>query len=358
MIAGILSGLVNSVSQVAFHNIVTGAAVTSISTGDIFNGDEDCWFDVIARPIYDTADSTLNMYFNADNTAANYGYRGISAASTSVADINSTAALVRMAAVASGSTSGFSVLRFYAKQGAVRLMNGVNVCNINGTTVTQIETIGSVYSVTNTNITGLVFAPSAGKLGIGTEIIVIKSNNFTNGTPCGTITTPYIKGAWVRIDSQILASPTNIVTFSGLNGNRQVLYYVSAMCKSAVAGGGCYLRVNNDSGANYGWQLINAQNTTINALRFTNRTALDGTYSGTALGSYFDAEFLLFAPTGFVRPCISKAIVGVSGTTVSDIITSGVDWNNTADNITRLDAINQSGNFDTGSQFDLYALYQ
>lgn len=351
---GLIQGVVNGTESVVFDHEVTGAAVSSISTGNILNGDEDGWYTVIARHIYDTADSTLQAYFNADSTAGNYGYRGITAANTTVANVNSTSALIRLAAVASGSTSGFSILRFYAKQGAVRMLNGTNVCNINGTTVTQLETIGSVYSVTNTNITGMVFAPSAGKCGVGTRIIILKSNNFTGGTPTGSITTPYIKGAWVRVGSQVLGSAASSVTFSGLDGDRDVLYYLSSSIKAANATGDIKINLNNDTGNNYGYQRLTGTNTTVAAARATPSCLYAGVTGTNAYLSQHNT--LLFAKQGFLRPAITQTINDITGTTVTAIWTLGQSYSVTNTNITEIDIAVSTNNFDTGSQFDLYAL--
>jgi len=351
---GNIQGLVNGTETVVFDYEVAGSAASSISTGNILNGDEDGWYTVIARNIYDTGTATMEASFNADTTAANYGYRGISAASTTVGNISSTAALIRMGAVASSSTSAFSVLRFYAKSGAVRLLNGINVCNLSGTTVTQLETIGSVWNETASNITGMTF--TANKLGVGTRIIILKSNNFTGGTPTGSITTPYIKGSWVRVGSSVLGGAASSVTFSGLDGDRDVVYYLSGQTQASGGANQASARFNADTGGNYGQQWLSGKSTTVAAARRTGDTRIDfNANSVPAQNSYSQYGFMLFAKSGFVRPSILTMVSEAAGTTVAELYTAGCVWSDTANNMTSL-AISTPNNFAAGSQFDLWAL--
>ena len=352
MFTGALQGLVNGTEQVVFDYTVSGSAVSSISTGNILNGNEDGWYTVIALHIYDTATSTLLGSFNADTTAANYGYRGISANNTTVVNISSTAATIRLCSVASGTPSGFSVLRFYAKSGAVRLCNGMNVCDINVTTVTQLETISSVWNETASNITGMTF--TANKIGVGSRIIILKSNNFTNGTPTGIITTPYIKGAWVRVGSSVLGAPASSVTFSGLDGDRDVLYYLSSSIKASSATGDIKINLNNDTGNNYGYQRLTATSTTVAGVRATPSCLYSGVTGTNAY--YSQMNTLLFAKQGFVRPAITRTTNDITGTTVTALWLLGQSYSVTNTNITKIDIVPSTNNFDAGSQFDLYAL--
>jgi len=357
MLYGNIDGLVKGIDSVVFDYTTTGA-VTSIDTGAILNGDEDCFYTVFAFHVYDTATSTLNCYFNADNTAGNYGYRGITAASTTVANVNSTSALLRLCSVASGTPQGFSMFSMYSKQGSVRLLNGFNVCDINGTTVTQLEYISSVWNNTDTNITGMVFAPSAGKCGVGTRIIITKGNNFTDGMKTGVINTSGIKNAWIRHDSQTLASPATSVTFTGLDGDNDVLYYVKSTVKSVTGKtDGIKLQINGDTGTNYGRQNLNGANTTVAANRLTNAKYIYSAYTDAA-ARYSIAEALIFAPKGFIRPAITQKINSINGTLILSLTLAGFSWSNTVDNIIQISLSDYYGNnhIGAGSTFELYKL--
>jgi hypothetical protein len=200
----------------------------------------------------------------------------------------------------------------------------------------------------------MTFLHTAGNMEVGTRIIILKSNNFTNGTPTGVITTPYIKGAWVRVGSQILSSSASSVTFSGLDGDRDVLYYASAQIKATGGSTGGGIRPNNVSSTVYGYQMLSGSNTTVSAARDTAYSGFLSGYSGTSAGNYHFVEHLFFAKTGFVRPNLCITQEDVNGTSIGAVRIFGESWNNTTDNVTSI--VFSAGNFDTGSQFDLYAL--
>jgi hypothetical protein len=340
----------NTSGNVIFDYEVTGSAAASINCGSPFLGDSDGWYTIIARHVYDTSTSTLNLTFNADTTAANYGYRGITANNTTVANINSTSSTIRLCSVASGTTTGLSFLVLYAKQGSVRLMNGYNVCDINGTTVTQLEVIGSVWNNTNTQITNMVFTPSAGNIGVGGRVIVLRGNALAvNSSPSQV-------GAWKRVGSTVLGGAASSVTFSGLNGDTAVCYYLSSSIKVT---GNCtaYILPNNDGTAgNFGYQYLYSDGTTVGAGRSATTPGFWFGY-GSANTRIFLANAIIFAKTGFLRPAILQSASDINATSVGNGWMFGQSFTDTATNITSLVVKASANNFDTGSQFDLYALY-
>jgi hypothetical protein len=195
--------------------------------------------------------------------------------------------------------------------------------------------------------------------GVGTRIIILKSNNFTNGTPTGSITTPYINGSWVRVGSSVLGADAASVTFSGLDGDTAVLYYLSSNIKAdGTAGGTGTIQIlpNNDATNVYGYQRLTATNTTIAAARATPSCFYGGT-TGTA--SYYSSQnTLIFAKQGFIRPAITTCLNDITGTTVTALWTLGQSYSVTNTNITSLVVAATSNKFLAGSQFDLYALYK
>lgn len=355
---GIIEGLVNGVSQVVFDHEVTGSAVSSVSTGNILNGDEDGWYTIIAR-IIDTSSGSSFLRFNADS-GTNYGYRGMYAASTTVGDYSETGRtgiLTHYSATAN--VSSFAVIRVYAKSGSVRLANSFYAGNISTTTVTEIAPLGQVWNNSADNIVSASFIP-AGTFAVGTRIIILKSNNFANGTPTGIITTPQIKGAWVRVGSRVLDAPESSVTFPDLDGDTAVLYYLSISAKEAVAQQGVNLQFNADGGSNYGRQFLKAISTTISAARGTGEAAITALNDGPVLTGdvYLQFQSIIFAKSGFVRPVISYGCNQIKDTQCSAIETVGGVWSNTEDNITEIKASYRSNGYAAGSTFDLYALYQ
>jgi hypothetical protein len=353
---GNIQGLVNTVEQVVFDYEVTGSAVSSISTGNILNGNEDGWYTIIFRLIAGATTSLEVLQFNGD-TGTNYGHCGINATVAAVSNYSGTGQTgIPFGYGASAGNSEIHVARVYAKSGAVRLVNHLRNYNISGTTIDGFVSMGSVWNNTADNIISLSVSGTANGLGVGTRIIILKSNNFTNGTPTGVITTPYIKGSWVRVGSQVLGSAASSVTFSGLDGDRDVVYAYSCQYKASGGTlGGALIRLNSDSATNYGYQFAGATSTTIVAGRDGAQT---GFYSGTATsaGACGYASGIIFAKSGFIRPCVASVMETISGTTVTYMHTFGYSWNNTASNLTTLSVHATTNNFDTGSQFDLYAL--
>lgn len=354
---GNLQGLVNGTEQVVFDYKVTGSAVSSISTGNILNGNEDGWYTIIFRLIADGTVAPV-MQINGD-TGNNYGRRGIQAVNTTTSDYSGNSGS-RMYFEDTGSATGRTALvvaNMYAKSGAVRLVNSLCVSDINGTTVTRLISAAHVWNNTADNIVSLSFP--TGNCGVGSRVIILKTNNFTNGTPTGIITTPYIKGAWVRVGSSILGSPASSITFSGLDGDRDVLYYLSAQYKipSGASGYPAFrARLNNDSGGNYGIQNLRGASTTVSGYRDGAMTHIGGMAYGAQANNYAYANLLIFAKSGFVRPAIGQFSQNLNGTTVEAIDISGGVWNDTSNNITSIVCPITTNNYDTASQFDLYAL--
>lgn len=353
MIFGNIDGLVNGTEQVVFDYEVTGSAAADIPTGNILNGDEDGWYTIIVRNIPATNGRTM-LRFNGDS-GSNYGWRGVTGINSSAGDATSTtqnAINIGHSATTAGDTE-FSVSRLYAKSGSVRLVNSISTGQITSTTVSEVKSQGAVWTNTADNIVSMLLLTD-GTFAVGTRVIILKSNNFTNGTPTGVINTPYIKGSWVRVGSSVLGSAASSVTFSGLDGDRDVLYYLSSSIKAASATGDIKINLNNDTGNNYGYQRLTGTNTTVAAARATPSCLYGGVTGTNAYSSQHNT--LLFAKQGFLRPAITQTINDITGTTVTAIWTLGQSYSVTNTNITEIDIAVTTNNFDTGSQFDLYAL--
>jgi hypothetical protein len=344
---GNIQGLVNGTESVVFDYTVTGSAAASISTGNILNGNEDGWYTVIL--LHDASGTSYpKLNFNAD-TGNNYGVRGITGSNTTVADYNAASNAGILIGESTNGLQGFSVSRVYAKSGAVRLVNVNYVRLINGTTVNGVVCLGGVWNNTADNIVSIQVVDGGGTyLDVGTRLIVLKSNNFTNGTPTGIINTPYIQGSWVRVGSAITSSQSS-VTFSGLDGDRDVIYRIITHTKNAA--GYAFLRFNSDTSSNIGYQLLRGSNTTVDASRATNSLKFLTISTGNSC-----AEMILFAKTGFVRPSILTSTYGIATTTVEAVTTIGQVYNETSTNITSLVVACSSGNFTDGSQISIYAL--
>lgn len=359
---GNLSGLINGTEQIVFDYEVTGSAVSSIDTGNILNGDVDGWYTVIIMAIGGTSGVNQNytaIRFNGD-TSTNYGTRGFLASNTSLSNQSGTgdpAIFLGYQAFQQNNIS-FGVAKVYAKSGAVRLVNSIYASGITGTTVSGIQSHGGVWNNTASNITSMQFyGHTSGTFGIGTRVIILKSNNFTGGMPTGVITTPYINGAWIEIDSNILGASASSVTFSGLSGNTDQIYMISQMIKAKTSSQYSVFRFNGDtSTSNYGLQQIRGQSTSLTAERRSSDGFLYNNIGGTGAGSYYQLNTILFAKSGFQRVTLSNSATGISGTTVDSIGVNGGTWINTANELTTILCYPTAGEFDIGSQFKLYAL--
>jgi hypothetical protein len=355
---GNIQGLVNGTEQVVYDYEVTGSAITSVATGSILNGDDDGWYTIIVRLVAGANSDYVGLRLNGDS-GSNYGLRGVTANNTTIADSAYTAQTGMYFGVGSDSTNDveFAVGRLYAKSGAVRLMNSTNADSITGTTINILGTYGQVWNNTADNITSMTFFAPTNGLGVGTRIIILKSNNFTDGTPTGVITTPYIKGAWVRVGTQTLGSATSTVTFSGLDGDTDVIYYLSAAILANAVNANPTVRLNNDSTAGiYGYQALYGANTTVAGGRGTH-TAEYAQWNNLSNGNYALFNLLTFAKAGYVRTGVMGFVNDVSSTTVTEVGAYGHVYNQTSNNITSIVITSSATNaFATGSQFELYAL--
>lgn len=106
------------------------------------------------------------------------------------------------------------------------------------------------------------------------------------------------------------------------------------------------IRLNADSGSNYGRQYLDNSSGSITASRGT-RTGINAFYNG--LGT-----INLLTPTGFVKTFFDQELIYVSGTTISNCDITGYVWNNTA-NVTSIDFGMSSGNFAAGTRIIVYA---
>lgn len=353
MLFGNIQGLVNGTEQVVFDYEVIGSAVTSINTGNILNGDEDGWYTIIFRGIGCTSAAWLRL--NGDS-GANYGLRAIRANDTTVGNFSSTTDTGISIGYSNADTdSSFSIVKLYAKSGTVRLCTKIFALDIDGKTVMYLDNGGSVWNNTNDNIINMTVS-DATAINPGSRLIILKSTNFTNGTPSGIITSPYIKGSWVRVGTSTLESAASSVTFSGLDGDKDVLYYISVFWKSPTSYMGPIVQPNADSNTNYGQQYLYVA-ATIGGVRETSPTGLYYGYDQVASGNYGFSTGFIFAKSGFIRPSLCLVALDINGSSIRRIDAVGGSWNNTADNITSLRFLaNSSRNFDTGSKFELYAL--
>jgi hypothetical protein len=331
-----------------------GDIVSSISTGNILNGNEDGWYTIISK-VNMTTTANAGLVFNGDTTAANYGYRGVGGVAAAVSDSTGTSFLGMLHAGALTGNQGFAITKMYAKSGFVRLASTHCSYDVNGTTVGGAYVWGTVWNNSVDNIRSIALTAGGNAIGIGSRFIVIKSSHFTNGTPTGTIDTKNLRGSWIRVGRVKLGAAASSVTFTGLDGDRDVVYYLSAAV-TAVDGtmDTIYVRPNNASGAtDYGYQNLGAVATAVSAAR--------GTYAKyqltqAGINTAGSGTLLIYAKSGWARLAIGQATYSISGTTIGGWYTHGASWNEAPTNISSLVVFPYAGNMPIGTMLTLYAL--
>lgn len=167
----------------------------------------------------------------------------------------------------------------------------------------------------------------------------------------------FLADTWQRVYSNTLAAAATSVTISGLDGNTAEEYILRARIINGYNGGAEYdVRLNNDSGNNYGHQYLGGINTTVATSRNTATTKFYSGYAD-ALNQISMFEQNIYAKSGYIRTAITKQMPrSVSGTTCASLYMFGHSWNNTADNITSIVVIADKANgIGIGSVIELYA---
>lgn len=332
-----------------FDYTVTGSSASSIATGDILDGNVDGWYTIIMRTIADAATTLPQLRFNGDS-GANYGRLGIAAAGATMgSDAATGEAGFYVGYGIAASPTAMTVTTVYAKSGSVRTFNTVRIDAVNGTTITEVVPECGVWNNTADNIVSMSFVCASAVMAVGTRVIILKGNNLSVGTSPGNT------GAWRRVGTSVLGSSASSVTFTSLTGNTAVLYYWSSQSKGTAGDDTVRVRLNGDTGTNFGYQVANATGSSGSGIQGAYAKMVT-VYGRSAYGIF--QEGLLFAQAGFTRLCVSNAADGINGTTVAALNVGATSWNNTADEITSISFMNDgAGAIDTGSQFDLYALY-
>ncbi len=118
-----------------------------------------------------------------------------------------------------------------------------------------------------------------------------------------------------------------------------------------------YLRLNNDSGANYSFQRASVDNITSDASRVTNGNQIVlNTYAvlGSGVTSMYVIEINKPSAGVVARATVRGAYdaTGSANTTIYEVIAA--EWSNTSELINRIDLIASSNNVTTGTRILLY----
>lgn len=146
---------------------------------------------------------------------------------------------------------------------------------------------------------------------------------------------------------------TSAITIFGLEGDTDEQYMLDTNIVNSYSGTNAFgMRINGDSGNNYGYQYLLGSDSAITAGRNL------GEYIGIGFCDAVDkstsGKLLLHAKSGYVRTLLSSDSGTISGTTVTAIYSYGRSWNNTVDEITSINIFGVSGNMAVGSTISLY----
>jgi len=171
------------------------------------------------------------------------------------------------------------------------------------------------------------------------------------------ITGTFAADQWVKIYESILSSAATSITISSLDGDTDEEYRLifRGVGGNAVS---CYyfVRPNNDTGSNYGVQLLYGYNVSVGAIRDTLEAGINLDY-----GATIDQNSIIFstlniqAKSGYLRTTIGKSAVNIATTSVGLIELMGNSWNNTTDNITSLVILaDQTNGLGVGTSIELF----
>jgi len=157
-----------------------------------------------------------------------------------------------------------------------------------------------------------------------------------------------------------LSSATTSLSISGLDGDNDLVYFLSVKIWNTIAGGTpnpeVDLRINSDSGSNYGWRHIQSSGdpASVTTSFHTSETHIPLTYY-TASNRIGFASTWIFAKSGKIRTIISNQMYDTAGTTVRAYRCLGGIWNNTSSNITSINLVaNKTNGIGAGSHIILY----
>jgi hypothetical protein len=360
---GNITGSIDSLWQVEYDSGELGSGTTSITISDL-DGNTAEEYILIYRIIGGTTTPTVSQYeltFNND-TSSNYGVQWFFATSSTVtATRNTSIDHIPLSNTSSDNTKRvFGIIPIYAKSGDERTATLIFEDGVTTTTVNRVNAQGASWNNTADNITSMeITATQSNGIGTGSRIILLKKVNETSSMQTGDLevqSDAKIDNAWEKIYENTLSSAASSVTISNLTGNTDILYKLIIRGISAEDTNYFRVRINNDSGTNYGYQTLLGINTTYSAARNT-ANAIWGIANTVDTDDISMGEFLIYAKSGYERTILSKTLSNISGTTINRAGIWGEVWNNTSNEITSLviSALVASG-LNSGTHIELWRL--
>jgi hypothetical protein len=154
----------------------------------------------------------------------------------------------------------------------------------------------------------------------------------------GSVTTAD-KNLWILEAETTLSSPALSIEFTGLNGDDTNQYMIITRPKgfNTTVAGDLEMIINGDSAANYGYQYIRGEGTTVTAARgadiYVEICTFIGTSNTSAVGF---GKVDIYAKTGNERTILATGLYNGIGTSITSVRVRASTWNNTASTITSL----------------------
>ena len=170
--------------------------------------------------------------------------------------------------------------------------------------------------------------------------------------PVGNLSLPLgsvLTGQPEVIKSSVLAAAAASVSFQFPSVYRAVL--VEGWTKDTVSAF-FYIRVNNDTGANYTVQQIEVGSTSVTGSRLTGQTKWSGP-GVTGIAGQLQFSLFIAKTTAAAKAQMTMiASIGLAASIGMDI--TGGEWGNTADLLSRVDIFPSGGNFDVNTSITLW----
>jgi len=166
---------------------------------------------------------------------------------------------------------------------------------------------------------------------------------------------------YVALAKTVLTGTQATVTFSSIASTyTDLVVLINARGDDATDISTMYVRINGDTGANYSYTRLFSFGTAVNSDRAGNQSnfASAGFYNASTSTSntFSNVEFYLPSYTASIKKIISSSSAVEINSTSSGVNGAGASLYGSTTAISSLTIVNNSGNFVSGSRFDLYGI--
>ncbi len=167
--------------------------------------------------------------------------------------------------------------------------------------------------------------------------------------------------AFNLIAEETVDGTVTTISFSGLSGDTDEVYIVCCHAKisAPAASFRTYLSFNQDTGTNYGYQLIAGRDAAMNKARTTTSEGIQTNFHYTGIttsAQVSHSDSIIYAKSGHERTSLTDGGENMASDYIERVTLLGNIWNNTADEVTSIVLWNSGGQrFHTGTNVQLWA---